>query len=164
MTAVGANGGAGGRPRKPRHLHLVQGTFRPDRHGTDAETPKPSNESPEPPPFMTPRGAEIFTGLGTILAGMGMASADHVAMMYLLALRIEEVEQHQGVVEDLGYTFMTTNTAGEIVPKVRPEARLRSDAMRHLQSLLHEFGLSPAAISKVSAAPQQSANPFADFA
>lgn len=161
---MGANGGAGGRPRKPRHLHVVNGTYRPDRHGPEETTPKPSEEAPEPPPFMSERGAEIFRGLSTILAGMGMASKDHALMLYLAALRVEEVEQHQAVVEDMGYTFMTTNTAGEIVPKVRPEARLRADSMRHLQSLLHEFGLSPAAISKVSAAPKAPENPFADFA
>lgn len=160
---MGANGGAGGRPRKPRHLHVVGGTFRPDRHGADEHTPKPSEEMPEPPPFMSPRGAEIFAGLAAILAGMGMASRDHAMMLYLAALRVEEVEQHQAMVEDLGYTFMTTNTAGEVVPKVRPEARLRSDALRHLQSLLHEFGLSPASISKVSAAPTKPASVFAGF-
>lgn len=160
---MGANGGAGGRPRKPRHLHVVGGTFRPDRHGSDETTPKPSEEMPEPPPFMSVRGAEIFTGVATIMAGQGMASKDHAAMLYLVASRIEEVEQHQAMIEDLGYTYMTTNTAGETVPKVRPEARLRSDAMRHLQSLLHEFGLSPAAISKVSAAPSKPASAFAGF-
>lgn len=160
---MGANGGAGGRPRKPRHLHVVGGTFRPDRHGPDETTPKPSDDAPTAPPFMSPRGAEIFDGLATILAGMGMASKDHGLMLYALALRVEEVEQHQAMVEDLGYTFMTTNTMGELVPKVRPEARLRSDAMRHLQSLLHEFGLSPAAISKVSAAPSKPASAFSGF-
>lgn len=160
---MGANGGAGGRPRKPRHLHVVGGTFRADRHGSDEHTPKPSPDMPEPPPFMSPRGAEIFAGVAAILAGMGMASRDHTMMLYALALRIEEVEQHQAMVEDLGYTFMTTNTAGETVPKVRPEARLRSDALRHLQSLLHEFGLSPAAVSKVSAAPTKPASAFAGF-
>lgn len=118
---------------------------------------------PEPPPFMSARGAEIFAGLATILAGMGMASRDHAMMLYLAALRIEEVEQHQAMVEDLGYTFMATTTSGEVQPKIRPEARLRSDAMRHLQSLLHEFGLSPASISKVSAAPTKPANAFAGF-
>jgi P27 family predicted phage terminase small subunit len=160
---VGANGGAGGRPRKPRHLHVVGGTFRPDRHGADETTPKPSQEMPEPPPFMSERGSEIFQGVATILAGMGMASRDHALMLYLLALRVEEVEHHQVVVEDLGWTYETVNTAGAVSMKARPEAKMRSDAMRHLQSLLHEFGLSPASISKVSAAPTQQANEFADF-
>jgi P27 family predicted phage terminase small subunit len=118
---------------------------------------------PEPPPFMSPRGAEIFHGLATILAGMGMASKDHALMLYLTALRVEEVEHHQAVVEDLGWTFQTVNMAGAVTFKARPEAKLRSDAMRHLQSLLHEFGLSPAAISKVSAAPTKPANAFAGF-
>lgn len=160
---MGANGGAGGRPRKPRHLHVVGGTFRPDRHGTDEETPKPSDEAPQPPEFLSPRGAEIFRGLTEILVGMGMASKDHAVMLWLLTLRIEEVERHQAVVEDMGYTYFTTSTAGDPVPKKRPEVSIRDGAMKHLQSLLHEFGLSPAAVSKVSTAPKAAANPFADL-
>lgn len=160
---MAANGGHGGRPRKPRHLHVVGGTFRADRHGDDATTPKPSTDMPEAPPFMSPRGAEIFAGLATILAGMGMASRDHAAMVYLTALRIEEVEQHQAVLEDNGWTFFQTTTAGELVPKARPEAAMRSDAMRHLHTLLREFGLSPASISKVSTAPTKPASAFAGF-
>lgn len=158
------NGGKGGRPKKPVHLHLIQGTHRPDRHGPADNIPNITPDPPTPPDFLSPRAAEIFQQLAGIVVGMGIGSADHSVMLMLLALRVEECEQHQAVVEDLGYTFFQTNAAtGERIPKIRPEARLRSDSFRHLQSLLSEFGLSPAALGKVSAVKAPPANPFADF-
>ena len=42
-----------------------------------------------------------------------------------------------------------------------PEVGMRSEAMRHAQSLLSEFGLTPSARSKVSAGKPQEVNPFA---
>lgn len=159
------NGGKGGRPKKPPHLHLVEGTHRPDRHGPKDAVQPLNPEPPKPPEFMSVRGAEVFDGLCGILKGMGLLTADHTIMLWLLASRIEECEQHQAIVEDLGYTFMKVSaTTQQLIPTIRPEARLRSDAFRHLQSLLSEFGLSPAALGKVSTAKAPPKNDFADFA
>lgn len=156
-------GGKGGRPRKPDHLKLVSGTAQPCRMNPNA--PKPSEVEPEPPAILSDRAQEIFRSITGICRGMGMASADHTAMQMLIAMRLEEVELLYDLVNDpsVGRVYITTNMMGDKVFKSRPEVAQMNNAMRHLQSLLAEFGLSPAAVGKVSRAPERPQNEFAEF-
>jgi P27 family predicted phage terminase small subunit len=79
----------------------------------------------------------------------------------MLASRLEEIEALSAVIDDLGRTYSTTATSGDKLMRARPEVALRNEAMRHAQSLLSEFGLTPAARSKVSAGRPKETNPFA---
>jgi hypothetical protein len=53
----GVKGRSGGRNRKPASLHLIQGTYRPDRHGVH-----PAIALGQPP--VEPAPAELLDGLG----------------------------------------------------------------------------------------------------
>lgn len=150
-----------GRKRKPDHLKIVSGTAQPCRMNPDA--PEPSDEMPEPPAWLSERAAEWFLKTLGILDGMGIASADHVDMLSLAAARYDEILDCQAIIEDLGRTYTVTTISGSIGFKARPEVAMKNDAMRHLQSLLSEFGLSPATVSKVSKPGGDRANPFAEF-
>lgn len=154
-------GGKGGRPRKPDHLKVVAGTAQPCRMNKNA--PKPSAADPEPPAVLSDRGQEIFRSLTGITKGMGISSADHMAMQMLLAMRLEEIELLYELINDpsIGRVYVTTSMAGDKVFKSRPEVAQINNAMRHAQSLLAEFGLSPAAVGKVSATPERPTNAFA---
>lgn len=154
-------GGKGGRPRKPDHLKIVGGTAQPCRLNPNA--PVPSKALPAPPAWLSERAAEWFLATLAILDGMGIASADHVDMLSLAASRYDEVLDCTAVVEDLGRTYTTVSMTGSITFKARPEVSMRNEAMRHLQSLLSEFGLSPSAVGKVSAPPGDRGNPFDEF-
>lgn len=151
-----------GRKRKPDHLKVVSGTAQPCRMNPNA--PAPSSDLPEPPDWLSERAAEWFLKTVGILDGMGIASADHVDMLSLAATRYDEVLECTAVLEDLGRVYTTVMISGSVQFKARPEVAMRNDAMRHLQSLLAEFGLSPATVSKVSAPPGERENPFAEFA
>jgi len=154
-----------GRKRKPEHLKVVAGTDRPDRSNPDA--PKPAAALPEPPEWLSSRAAAIFEQLVSIVGPMGIGSASDAAMLALAASRLEEVEISTAMIEDGGRTFvsnMTYDEEGRIVSqqiKGHPAVAQRSEAMRHAQSLLAEFGLSPAARSKVSVSTPDETNPFA---
>lgn len=150
-----------GRKRKPDHLKIVAGTAQPSRMNPNA--PQPSAALPEPSEWLSPRAAEWFRRTVAILDGMGIASADHVDMLSLAATRYDEVLDCTAVIEDLGRTYFAVNMMGQKVPKARPEVAMRNDAMRHLQSLLAEFGLSPSSVGKVSAPAGDRHNPFADL-
>ncbi len=147
-----------GRKRKPDHLKVVAGTDRPDRMNPNA--PVASTELPEPPRWLSARAAEIFRGLVATIDGMGIASADDTTMLALAASRYEEVEICTAVIEDVGRVYKSVNSQGAEMWRSRPEVAQRSEAMRHAQSLLAEFGLSPAARSRVSATPKPEQNPF----
>lgn len=154
-----------GRKRIPDHLKVVAGTDQPSRMNPDA--PVPSEEVPEAPEWLSKRAAEIFEQLVSIIGGMGIASASDTAMLAMAASRIEEVEICTALIEDGGRTFVSRtkfDDEGRVVEqqiKNNPVVAQRSEAMRHAQSLLVEFGLSPAARSKVSVAKKNEANPFA---
>jgi P27 family predicted phage terminase small subunit len=65
-------------------------------------------------------------------------------------------------IEDNGRTYERRDETGALImARARPEVGMRSEAMRHAQSLLSEFGLTPSARSKVSAAQLTEDNPFA---
>ncbi|TAM96305.1 MAG: phage terminase small subunit P27 family [Rhizobiaceae bacterium] len=154
-----------GRKRTPDHLKIIAGTDRPDRANPDA--PKPAAALPEAPEWLSARGAEIFEQLVSIISPMGIGSSSDGAMLALAASRLEEVEICTAMIEDGGRTFVSNVTyddEGRIVSqqiKGHPAVAQRSEAMRHAQSLLAEFGLSPAARSKVSVSTPDEQNPFA---
>lgn len=145
--------------RTPDRLKVIKGTARPDRMNPDA--PAANIGTAEPPAWLSVRASEIFAQLSATLLGMGIASPDDQAALALLASRLEEIEVCTAVIEDVGRTYSTTATSGDTLVRARPEVAMRNEAMRHAQSLLAEFGLTPAARSKVSAGKPAEANPFA---
>lgn len=156
-----------GRKRIPDRLKVVAGTDRPDR--INPATPVPMEALPEAPDWLSQRAAEIFDQIVVIIADMGIASATDTAMLAMAASRLEEVEICTALIEDGGRTFVSSteyDEEGRIVKqqiKGHPVVAQRSEAMRHAQSLLVEFGLSPAARSKVSANKRNEENPFKAF-
>lgn len=148
-----------GRKRLPDHLKVLRGTDQPCRMNPDQ--PKAAPGVARAPEALSARAAEHFDRLSAILDGMGIASPDDADMLALLASRLEEVEILTAVIEDAGRTYVTTATSGDKLWKARPEVAMRNEAMRHAQSLLSEFGLSPSARSKVTAGKSAEQNPFA---
>lgn len=148
--------GGGSRPL-PTALKLLKGTHQSCR---DADNTPPVNLSamPAPPEHLNYRAAEIFRQLSVYLHGMKILSVEDSIMLGLLAARLEEVEEHTETIESEGYVYLTNKGLW----KSRPEVGMRNEAMRHAQSLLIEFGLSPAARSRVSAQlGDKPDNPFA---
>lgn len=156
-----------GRKPKPDALKQLMGTAQPCRMNPDA--PAGSRMVPIAPDWLSERAAQIFEDLVAILDEMGLASGSDSIMLTLLSTRIEEVEQLTAIIEDGGRVYVskaetTTAKDGALVVKqmvrARPEVGMRNEALRHLQSLLAEFGLSPAARSRVSAAGAEKRNEF----
>jgi P27 family predicted phage terminase small subunit len=149
-----------GNKRKPDALKLVQGTARRDRSNPDA--PQASSGVMVAPDWLSDRACEIFANTAAILSRMGVGSPDDTAALAMLASRLEEVEICTAVIEDAGRVYERKNDAGEVeMIRARPEVSQRSEAMRHAQALLSEFGLTPAARSKVSVNSGKRENPFA---
>ncbi|MFC3613565.1 P27 family phage terminase small subunit [Lutimaribacter marinistellae] len=148
-----------GRKRTPDRLKVVAGTDRPCRMNPDA--PAAPVAAPEAPAWLSERATEIFDGITLMLVEMQIASVADTWAQAMLASRLEEIEVCTAVLEDGGRTYLTTATSGDKLVRARPEVAQRSEAMRHAQSLLAEFGLTPAARSRVSANKTPDQNPFA---
>ena len=136
---------AKGRKKVPDNMKVIRGTFRDDRSNKTGLLPDP--ETPRSPSWLPADAREHFGILKERLDGYGLASKTHTEMIALAALRLSEIDSLNKVIEDEGMTFMSPKG----LVKGHPAVKQRSDALRHLQSLLAEFGLSPASIGKVSA-------------
>ena len=143
-----------GRKPKPTHLKIIGGQKKPSRYNHDE--PPANVGTALAPSWLSVRAAELFDQIGGTLHGMGIASPDDMHALALAASRLEEIEILTAVIEDAGRIYQTE--AG--LWKARPEVAMRNEAMRHAQSLLAEFGLTPAARSKVSAGKPPESNPF----
>lgn len=160
--------------RKPIEIKKLHGTVRKDR--------QPQNlipvveGTPPAPPWLSTRAAEIFEEMWGMLVAVNVNSSVDVQMLAVCASRQEEVEICTMMIEDQGRFIAhkrITRAAGRSKGAVttteesfrpNPAIAQRSDAMRQLQSLLSEFGLSPAARAKVGAnRKQEDANAFSDF-
>ena len=143
----------------PTALKLLKGTHQSCRDAADAPPPNLPRHIPAPPEYLNFRAAEIFRQLAFHLTGMKILNVEDVPMLGLLASRLQEVEEHTDTIESEGYTYLHPKSG---MWKARPEVAMRNESMRHAQSLLIEFGLSPAARSRVSASlGDKPDNPFA---
>lgn len=91
---------------------------------------------------------------------MGYASASHTESLALAAWRLDQVEQCEKVIAELGFTYETEGRNGSSMLRARPEVALQADAARHLQSLLCEFGLTPSSATKVQVPGKPKTNAF----
>ncbi|MEH7827118.1 phage terminase small subunit P27 family [Gemmobacter denitrificans] len=147
-----------GRKPKPTHLKILGGETRP--HRVNYDEPLAKSGTAVAPEWLSNRATEIFDQISATLHGMGIASPDDQHALALLASRLEEVELLTAVIEDGGRTYASENEKGGVMYRARPEVGMRNEAMRHAQSLLEGFGLTPSARSKVSVGKPKETNPF----
>lgn len=136
---------AGRRP-KPTQLKIIEGN--PGKRPLNKQEPKPQSGYPEPL-NLSKKARELWDELCPILDSMGVLTvADGVALERLCEC-YAEVEALSEYIKKRGRVFKTTNTAGDATIKANPAAAMLADADRRLKSYLVEFGLTPAARSKV---------------
>jgi len=127
---------------KTQSRKKLEGTIRKDRC---KNYPTPSMERPEPPGWLDTEGIEIFNQLVKELEEINLASASFSEGLGLLAARLTEVRQCTRILDAEGRIHKTNSG----VLKMRPEVSQRSEAMKHAQSLLRDFGLSPAGLGRI---------------
>lgn len=137
-----------GRKRKSSHLHVLQGTR--DRSKSRAKPAvTASSTRPTAPNWLSEKETVHFEQLVDRLVEIGAASGTYTEAIATAAVRMVEIEILSEAIEDAGHTYETISTTGSRMIKARPEVAQRSEALRHLQSLLAEMGLTPSAISRV---------------
>jgi hypothetical protein len=161
-------GGKGGRPRKAPHLKVVTGTFRPDRE------PLVPDHVPLgqliAPADLTSDELRYFGQIAAALEKEKRCSPHHEPVVTLLARRLAEIEMLAAVLLMEGVTVQSTSAKGTgrnrivtVMIRARPEVAMKSEAMRHAQSLLNDLMLSPSSALKIAEGKKQAANPFDEF-
>ena len=154
---------AGRRP-KPTHLRLVEGN--PGKRPLNAMEPKPRREKPSAPAHLSGRAKAAWGTVSVILDRMGLLTeADGLALEGLCEAYADVLEARAAlklpvtltgeddvitIAEAGKLTYVTVGKGGPMI-RNRPEVALLADADRRLKSWLVEFGLTPAARSKVHA-------------
>lgn len=178
-------------PRKPTYLKLVTGTTRSHKRGAKPNTaePKPRSGMGEPPAHMSPRGKQAWPYVAGILDRMGvLTEADGFALERLcecyadiLAARASlndpvEVLRPGALNADglrgdpvfvvVAYggatTYVTEGKSGPML-RTRPEVAIIADADRRFRAYLSDFGLTPAARTKVHMAGSEGVDELAEF-
>jgi P27 family predicted phage terminase small subunit len=145
-------------PKKPTHLKAVQGTQRADR--ANPNEPKSSGVLPMPPDHLSAQEAEKFLVLRGYLSSMGIASVEDTDALAMLAATLVEIEEAQVLLHSLGSPYYVPNEENGMI-RPHPAINVIQTGRQRAQALLGEFGLTPAARSKVSARVPEKGNPFA---
>lgn len=136
---------AGRRP-KPTHLKVVTGN--PGKRKLNDKEPTPAREIPSPPEHLTDWGKVAWGKLTVLLDGMGILTiADTLALERLCDI-YADILQLRLTIADEGRTY-TVQTDGGFLIKANPAVSMLADADRRFKSYLVEFGLTPAARTKV---------------
>lgn len=135
-----------GRKGIPSAIHEVQGTLRKHRHDSVAVT---DLAVPECPATLS-AGAVTAWGLFLpLLAARKVLTLGDFASAEMLCEAYAEWRELANEVVTEGRTYECTTEAGQVMIRPNPKVAMLSDARRHLNSMLAEFGLSPASRNKV---------------
>lgn len=177
MARGGPRPGAG-RRRKDPALKKLAGTLRADRElvPADGQAPAPAGGGPMIAPIHLSDLAQLlFRDLAGLLEQQGRALPEYAQHVALLAMRLEQIQRYQAVLEIEGDTFSSKSVKPiarkgkdpEIVistmVRARPEVAMLSDAMRQAQSLIGELMLNPSAALRIASGHKPAAGAFDDF-
>jgi P27 family predicted phage terminase small subunit len=157
---AGTKGRSGGSNRKPKGLHVLQGTFRADRHLGDS--PEAPSGSPEAPGSLTGEMGAEWARMTARLAALGTLSSVDGALLWSYCRLWADACRLQADADALPATWyekVSVDGAGveHREPKLHPVfAQLRQYRLA-LRVLLIELGCTPLARGRVlkSAKPSQ---------
>lgn len=152
---------AKGRKPKPTACKIIQGTFRKDR--VPADMPDVDIDGMKAPSWLPREAVEHFGVLKSRVEALGFNSKTYTEVLAATALRLYQIEVLTKDIQENGHNYWTKSRVEEDIKKANPSVAQLSDALRHVQSLLSEFGLSPAAIQKVGGGKQEKKSSFAEF-
>lgn len=149
---------AGRRP-KPTEVKKRQGTLQKCR--TNAKEPTPQKGAPKMPTGLSKKARAYWKDIAPQLDEMGVLTRADAMALTRLCEAVADWHQANEAEAEHGLVFTTVD--GLI--KANPATRLKSDADKRIRAWLIEFGLTPAARSKVSAkeGDEDKDNPYAQF-
>ena len=132
---------------KPTHLKIVEGTQRKDR--ANPSEPQPDLGTPIPPAWLSDEAKVQWGRFSVWLEQMGVLTlADGPALERLVSVYLE-VHELEVLIREQGRVVEMLSTQKEKVLKANPAVAMLNSADSRLRQMLIEFGLTPAARTKV---------------
>lgn len=152
-----------GRKATPTHLKVVKGN--PGKRPLNAREPKPKRGVPVMPEGLSIDAAETWTRLVALLDGMGVMTLADAPALERLCECYADILACQKLIRRDGRTYTTTTNTGDTLIKANPAVAQLRAADAQFKSYLIEFGLTPAARSKVNAIDddKKEDDPLAEF-
>lgn len=145
-----------GRANTPTQLKLVRGN--PGNRPLNESEPTPDSGIPRMPSHLSPRAKRTWKKLCGLLSDMGVLTlADGLALERLCDVYDEILELRKDIDKN-GRTYQSIKmldddkgmpVAEQLLIKPNPAVAMLSDADKRFKSYLSEFGLTPAARSKI---------------
>lgn len=147
------------RGRRPKPLHVKLVTGNPGKRPMNGREPKPRRALPTPPTHITQEELVHWGRFSEILDRMGvLTEADGAALERVVCLYQEVIELRE-VIETEGRTYTTKNRDGAEMTRPQPAVAMLADCDRRFRGWLGDFGLTPAARTKVIAQVEASTDP-----
>jgi P27 family predicted phage terminase small subunit len=141
--------GSGGHNRKPSKLKAVQGNA--GKRKSNRREPKPARGVPEMPQQLKGEARLEWIRIAPILEKMEVLTrADGAALAAYCKLHALN-RKAEAAIAKYGIVYAKVDEAGVSVLKKNPAVSIFESTSRLIRSFLQEFGLTPAARSKVAA-------------
>lgn len=153
---------AGRRP-KPTVLRLVQGN--PGKRPLNRSEPKPKRKSPIRPAHLSEKAKTAWPKVSRILSGLSVLTvADGLSLEGLCEAYADYLDSREELRKAGSAYYQIATEGGGVMWRAHPALAVRNDADRRLRAWLVEFGLTPAARSKVKMdGDAQESDPAARF-
>ena len=146
---------AGRRP-KPSSIRDLEGN--PGHRAPNKNEPKPPVLTKISPPDWLPEKAQEFCHeVAPLLVGMRVLTDADVPAFLLLCDAYAEWRAARAVIDEHGATYESISKMGFMI-RARPEVAIAAEAWRRVKSMLVEFGMTPAARSRIVAAGKEKAS------
>ena len=136
-----------GRRPKPSHLKVVTGN--PGRRPLNKDEPKPCRELPSPPDHLSDAARVAWGRLSVLLDRMGVLTEADVVALERAAECYAEILRYREIIDEESEVYWADSSTGGRLLKANPAVAMLADADRRLKGYLVEFGLTPAARTKV---------------
>lgn len=138
---------AGGRPPKPTHLKVLQGTARPNRMRNE---PKPAPVRPTCPRWLSPEAKREWRRVAPELEKLGLLTRVDRAALAAYCQAYARWRQAEEVLEREGLTCEHTNKAGATNVSLRPEFFVAQKYLQVIKGFCVGFGLTPSARARMT--------------
>lgn len=149
-----------GPPKTPSHLQLVRGN--PSKRPINKNEPKPKKGVPPTPKHLSKQGKYWFKRMAEELDEIGVLSQLDAKALELLVEAYVEYRHHCEVLDEEGYTYKNSTESGLMI-KAHPAAIMKADVWKRIRAMLSEFGMTPAARTKVSVKGPEQEDPLEAF-
>jgi P27 family predicted phage terminase small subunit len=150
---AGVKGRSGGRPQ-PTRLKLLRGN--PGKRALNPDEPQPDPALPEPPDHLSDEAQREWERVGGLLLSLGLVSdLDRAALAAYCQAWGRWVEAEEALRQ---YGVVIKSPAG--FPIQSPFLAVANKALEQMRWTLLEFGLTPAARTKVRGEPEAADDPL----